>query len=145
VDRGADELGPVGLPQAVPVVDSTLLDPGTAGASARREYERRKAEGEARVRAEHPRLAGLILALGTERQSTKAWDTGALGEERLGNGLDRLASDHLRLLHDRRIPGSKANIDHLAVTAGGVYVIDAKKYRGRARRRSQASRLLPDF
>jgi hypothetical protein len=72
-----------------------------------------------------------MLAVSDEQQSTTAWDIGALGEERLGKGLDRLASDTLRLLHDRRIPRSKANIDHLAVTTSGVYVIDAKKYRGR--------------
>jgi hypothetical protein len=35
------------------------------------------------------------------------------------------------LLHDRRIPGTRANIDHLAVTPTGVYVIDTKKYQGR--------------
>lgn len=63
-------------------------------------------------------------------QSTTAWDVGARGEERLGKGLDRLRSDSLLLLHDRRVPRSTANIDHLAVTASGVFVIDAKKIVG---------------
>lgn len=112
-------------PAVVEVVES-----GTAGASARREFERRKAKREERIRTKHPKLGGLMLAVSDEQQSTTAWDIGALGEERLGKGLDRLVSDTLRLLHDRRIPRSKANIDHLAVTASGVYVIDAKKYRG---------------
>ena len=35
------------------------------------------------------------------------------------------------LLHDRCIPGSRANIDHLAVAPSGVWVIDAKKYNGK--------------
>jgi hypothetical protein len=35
------------------------------------------------------------------------------------------------VLHDRCIPGTRANIDHIAVTPTGVFVIDAKKYRGR--------------
>ena len=113
-------------PPVVKVVES-----GTAGASARREFERRKAKREERIRTRHPKLGGLMLAVSDEQQSTTAWDIGAFGEERLGKGLDRLASDTLRLLHDRRIPRSRANIDHLAVTASGVYVIDAKKYRGR--------------
>jgi hypothetical protein len=113
-------------PAVVDVVES-----GTAGASARREFERRKAKREERIRAKHPKLGGFILALSDERQSTTAWDVGAVGEERLGKGLDQRASDTVRLLHDRRIPKSRANIDHLAVTASGVYVIDAKKYRGR--------------
>ncbi|KRF26727.1 NERD domain protein [Phycicoccus sp. Soil803] len=107
-----------------------VVDAGVAGASARREFERRKANREQRIRTRHPRLGGLILALSEERQSTTAWDTGAIGEERLGRGLDHLDSETVRLLHDRRIPGSKANIDHVAVTANGLYVIDAKKYRG---------------
>lgn len=108
-----------------------VVDPGTAGASARREFDRRKAAREERIRAKHPKLGGLILAVSDDPQSTTAWNTGALGEERLGGGLNRLASETVRLLHDRRMPRSKANIDHLAVTPTGVYVIDAKKYRGR--------------
>lgn len=112
-----------------PLVD--LIEPGTAGASARREFERRKASREQRIRANHPKLGGLILAVTDEQQSTKAWDLGARGGERLGRQLTQLASDSLQLLHDRRIPGSRANIDHLAVTPSGVYVIDAKKYKGR--------------
>ena len=35
------------------------------------------------------------------------------------------------LLHDRRVPDSRANIDHLAVGPAGVFVIDAKRYKGR--------------
>jgi hypothetical protein len=108
-----------------------VVDAGTAGASARREFERRKAVRDQRIRAKHPRLGGLMLAVTDQPRSTTAWDVGAIGEERLGQGLDRIASDRVRVLHDRRIPRSTANIDHLAVTASGVYVIDAKKYRGR--------------
>ena len=37
------------------------------------------------------------------------------------------------LLHDRRIPGSRANIDHIAIGPGGVTVIDAKNYKGKVR------------
>jgi hypothetical protein len=90
-----------------------------------------KAKREQRIRTQHPRIGGFLLAVSEERQSTAAWDIGALGEERLGRGLDLLASDTIKLLHDRRIPRSRANLDHIAVTANGVYVIDAKKYHGR--------------
>lgn len=39
------------------------------------------------------------------------------------------------VLHDRRIPGTRANIDHIAVTrSGGVWAIDAKNYTGKVRR-----------
>jgi hypothetical protein len=104
---------------------------GAAGASARRQYERRRARDEARLRQDWGRLGGLAVALTPERQSTRAWSTGAAGEERVARELDRVASAHVRVAHDRRIAGTRANIDHLVVTRDGVWVIDAKKYKGR--------------
>jgi hypothetical protein len=35
------------------------------------------------------------------------------------------------VLHDLAIPGSRANLDHLVIGPGGVFVIDSKQYRGR--------------
>jgi hypothetical protein len=35
------------------------------------------------------------------------------------------------VLHDLALPGSRANLDHLAIGPGGVFVIDSKHYRGR--------------
>jgi hypothetical protein len=110
-----------------------VVDAGTPGGSARREFERRQRAQQDRVRAKHPKLGGLILALRDDPQSTRAWDVGALGEERLGGLLNELAGEDLCVLHDRRIPGSRANIDHLVVTPTGIWVIDAKKYKGRPR------------
>jgi LSD1 subclass zinc finger protein len=104
---------------------------GKAGASARREYERRKALREDRVRTAHPKLGGLLLAVFDDPQSTRAWDQGAIGEERLGHRLDSLIDEGVAILHDRRIPKTRANIDHIAVTSNGVWVIDAKRYKGR--------------
>ncbi len=34
------------------------------------------------------------------------------------------------MLHDRLVPGSRANIDHIVIGPSGVFVIDAKKYTG---------------
>jgi hypothetical protein len=118
-------------PTREPRSELFVVDAGTPGGSARREFERRQRARQDRVRAKHPKLGGLILALSDDPQSTRAWDVGAAGEERLGGRLTELAGDALRVLHDRRIPGSRANIDHLAVTPTGVWVIDAKKYKGR--------------
>jgi hypothetical protein len=119
------------------------VEAGTPGASARREFERRRAAREQRIRDKHPRIGGLIHALSDDPQSTRAWDTGAIGEERLGHRLNELASETLRVLHDRRVPGGRTNIDHVAVTPAGVYVIDAKKYRGRPRLRIEGGLLRP--
>lgn len=104
---------------------------GVAGSSARREYDRRKAKDEEKLREKWGRLGGLAVVLSDERPHTKAWDRGAIGEERLGARLNALAADGLAVLHDRRVPGSKANIDHIAITPGGIWVIDAKRYKGR--------------
>ena len=114
-----------------PTDSSTVAVAGTPGGSARREFERRQRARQDGVRAKHPKLGGLILAVSDVPQSTRAWQVGAVGEERLGGRLTELAGDALRVLHDRRIPGSRANIDHLAVTPTGIWVIDAKKYSGR--------------
>jgi hypothetical protein len=119
------------------------VDIGEAGRSARREFERRKAGREQRIRTKHPKLGGLILALSDDPQSTTAWGTGAFGEEQLGGRLNSLSSDTCRVLRDRRIPGSRANIDHLAVTPTGVYVIDAKRYTGRPQLRVEGGLLRP--
>ncbi len=117
---------PIATEEITPVEEP--IDVGTAGASARREFERRQARRQERIRKLHPRIGGLILAVTDNPQTTSAWNTGALGEERLGRRLNELSSDTLRVLHDRRIPGTRANIDHLAVTQTGVYVVDAKRY-----------------
>ena len=69
------------------------------------------------------------MALSDERSSTKAWERGAVGEERVAAILAKLDQARVTLLHDRRIPGSRANIDHIAVTAAGIWVIDAKALR----------------
>ncbi|WP_231494950.1 nuclease-related domain-containing protein [Cellulomonas sp. KRMCY2] len=119
---GAQGIGPTELERVVA---------GSAGASAQREYERRRAKREDRVRTAHPRIGGFLLAISDEPQSTNSWATGARGEALLGKGLDGLAGRGVRVLHDRRIPRTKANIDHIAVSAAGVFVIDAKRYKGR--------------
>jgi hypothetical protein len=116
---------------------------GTAGSSARREYERRKAKDEERVRRRWGKLGGFAVALAEERQSTTAWAVGAAGEEKLGARLDSLVSERIAVLHDRRIPGSKANIDHIAVTHAAVWVIDAKRYKGRPALRIEGGILRP--
>jgi hypothetical protein len=150
---GALAAGSVGIaaPDAAPpppifphdVSVSSPIDAGVAGASARREFERRAAKRETRIREEHPKLGGLILALTDDPQSTTAWRTGAAGEERLGGILDALADRGVRALHDRRIPRSRANIDHIAISAAGVFVIDAKRYRGRPSLRVEGGILRP--
>ena len=103
-----------------------------AGASARREYERRRANREARVRERFGSLGGVVLAVSGEPQHQRAWARGAEGEVKLASKLEKWTAEHgVVLLHDRRMPTSRGNIDHIAIGPSGVTVIDAKRYRGR--------------
>jgi hypothetical protein len=107
---------------------------GRPGASARREYERRRDARRARVLARHPRFGRLLLALGGTPAHEENWRRGAEGEEHTARRLNALLHGRgVVLVHDRRMPGSRANIDHLAVGPGGVTVIDTKRMKGRVR------------
>jgi Nuclease-related domain len=60
-----------------------------------------------------------------------AWRRGAVGERRTGRLLDPLERHGWAVLHDLAVPRRQANIDHLVIGPGGVFVIDSKHYRGR--------------
>lgn len=115
---------------ACPVADTeTAVDAGVAGGSAHREFERRKAAREALVKGRVGNLlGGLLIALTDEPQSTRAWERGASGEQKLGKALEGL--DSVRALHDRQVPKTRGNIDHIVIGPAGVFVVDAKHYRG---------------
>jgi hypothetical protein len=110
------------------------IDQGHAGASAEREYLRRKSNREARVRHRHPLIGGMLLTISGPPRHELAWRRGSLGEQRLARGLERrLADARVELLNDRRMPRGRGNIDHIAIAANGVFVIDAKAVRGKVR------------
>jgi Nuclease-related domain len=112
------------------------LDRGTPGASAKRKYDRlhEKREREAKEKLGR-RIGGIYLAFSEDPQSTRAWGVGSKGEQLLGGYLESLNDEsRVIVLHDRRIPGSRANIDHIAVCRQGVFAIDAKKYAGKVQR-----------
>jgi Nuclease-related domain len=116
------------------VDDSATPDRGTAGASAGREHERRRTKRETRVRNAHPHIGGLLLWLAGEPQQQGAFKTGQLGEVAVGQSLEkRTAEGPAVILHDRRMPLGRGNIDHIAVAPTSVYVIDAKAHSGTVR------------
>ena len=134
---------PPAQPAAVVLPASTSVSPAVlrpspvaaAGSSAQREYDRRSQRREANVRSRDPRLGGLLLALSNEPASTRVWAQGASGERAVAAKLDELAGEHLIALHDRKMlrpdgRASRANVDHLAITASGVWVVDAKTHQG---------------
>ena len=123
--------------------ESQPLDPGSAGASAKREYERRVAKREERVKGKFGRrLGGALLAVTYEPQSTRAWATGARGEQELAAALAGVPD--VVALHDRRVPGTRGNIDHLVVGPAGLFVVDAKRYKGRLQIRDKGGLFRTD-
>jgi hypothetical protein len=117
------------------------IDPsqvGRAGESARTQAEsiRTRREREAAERSAAQRVGRMLLGpSATEKKSLRderAWTTGAAGEAMLARELSARCPGVV-MLHDLRIPGSRANIDHIAIAPSGVFVIDAKRYKGKIR------------
>lgn len=107
-------------PDALPTEN---LNPnhGSAGGSAKAEGDRRIKKREDRINTRFPKAGKFILALTDVPQSTKAWETGAKGEIAVGKALDDFAAQyHFKVIHDRLIPKSRANIDHIAITHAGI-------------------------
>lgn len=134
---------PPPAPPAPPLTPEPI-ERGRAGLGAQREYERRKARDEARTRQKWGRFGGIAVALSQEKQSTTAWAVGAEGERRIGARLEKVAAELGGLvLHGRKIPRSRANIDHILIVPSGVWVIDAKKYKGKVEIRRSGGFLTP--
>lgn len=107
-------------------------DLGQPGASLLREHERRRRNRENRTRGTHPRIGGLVLALGGAPQHESAFEQGALAERAVADSLARRTnSDRVITLHNRRMPGGRGDIDHVAVAPTGVWVIDTKDWKGK--------------
>lgn len=113
------------------------LDIGTPGASARREFERRKAKKDARIEQTWGtgRLGRIAKALSDDPQSTTAWAKGAGGEQKVALVLQEQLGDRAVLLHDRKVRGTRGNIDHLVIATSGVWIVDAKRYKGKVEKR----------
>ena len=59
-----------------------------------------------------------------------AWETGAEREPLVRRKLSELPPG-FTVLHDLALPGENVRLDHLVISAGGLYLVDAKKYSGR--------------
>jgi hypothetical protein len=106
------------------------LRAGTAGGSARREYQRRHDAREQRISQRFGFFAPVVRVIAPDPQSTTAWSKGAVGEEKLGASLSRRLGDTAVLLADCSVPRSRKNIDFIVIAKSGVWVIDAKRYAG---------------
>lgn len=65
-------------------------------------------------------------------RDAELWERGAAGEAATARALAALPLNRWTVLHDVRWPGRRfANIDHVVVGPGGVFVIDSKNWSGR--------------
>ena len=136
---------PVPQPPSPPPAPEPVVDNGVAGRSARVEYERRAAKREAAItdRWGTGLVSKVVRAVSMEPQSTRSWAIGAAGEEKLAAELDKVAG--LRMLHDRRVPGTRANIDLIVIAPAGVFVVDAKNNQGRIEIRDRGGFFRTDY
>lgn len=147
---------------AAPRPTATPRPSDVAGASAQREYDKRSAREQAKkerriaedavwraeIKEKKPVVGRIVTALTAkpqmtpESQTTKAWQVGADGERRVAEVLAE--AQGIRVMHDRLVPRSRANIDHLAIGPAGVFVVDAKKYTGQIEVRNVGGLLRTD-
>lgn len=129
------------LPSSAPAAQSlpppAPIDHGEGGVSAAMEYERRRARDEARIEEKWGtgRLGRFVKFISDEPQSTTAWAKGADGERRLARRLNDELADVAVVFHDRKVPGTRGNIDHLVIGPTGVWIVDAKNYKGKVEQR----------
>lgn len=140
VDCAAPTAKPATQTAAVARLDSPSLEhQPTApqplpGQSAQREYDRRRGRYKAELDRKWGRAGSVVSLLRPEPWSARAWGVGAKGERAAGEHLEKkLRGFTCEALHDRRIPGSRANIDHIVIGPAGVTVFDTKNMRGKVR------------
>jgi hypothetical protein len=79
------------------------------------------------------RLLPVLEALSADSRNEARWAQRAESEERARRLHTLLAGSGVRLLTDRRVPGARASVDHIAIGPRGVTVIDAIREAGRPR------------
>jgi hypothetical protein len=111
------------------------VEPGVAGASAAAEGARRRDRRIEEVRRTHGDHAAEVAKAMAERDNAATWGKGSSAESRLAAFVEREVGDAVIPLHDRLIPGTRGNIDHIFVASTGVWVVDAKALRGKVVKR----------
>jgi hypothetical protein len=106
-----------------------------AGASAASEGDRRKDKRVADVRRRYGDHAAAVAREMAGRDADATWGKGSDGERRLAAFVEREVGDAVIPIHDRLIPGTRGNIDHIYIAPKGVWVVDTKAYTGKVEKR----------
>ena len=120
--------------EAIGAPESYELAGGSALAKAAKLEERAVRQARAKWGDQAAAVAEQVVR---EDPVVRAWETGGRGESWLASYIhDELG--FVPALHDRLIPGTRAsNIDHLFVVTGGVWIVDAKNYKGTVEKRER--------
>jgi hypothetical protein len=111
-------------------------DTGVAGASAAAEAERRLEQRVTKARRRYGDHAAAVAGqVAADEPPIASWRKGSSGENRLAAFVEREVGERVIALHDRLIPGARRNIDHIFVAPSGVWVVDAKSYKGKVVKR----------
>lgn len=93
------------------------------------------ASAAARARALRTPLVRLATAIGIDTRSERLASNsaaGSVGEQMTATLIDPLSGEGWTVLHDRALPRSRANVDHLVISPGGVVILpDSKLWSGR--------------
>jgi hypothetical protein len=108
---------------------------GAAGASAAAEGERRKENRVEDIRRRYGDHAAVVAEEMAGRDAAATWGKGSEGESRIAAFVARVVGETVIPLHDRLIPGTRGNIDHIFVAPTGVWVVDPKAYKGKVEKR----------
>jgi Nuclease-related domain len=111
-------------------VPDGAIEPGTPGASARAEGARRAERKVEEVRRRYGDHAAEVARAVAGTDAAASWGKGSEGESWLAGYISQKV-DSVIALHDRLIPGRGGNIDHIFVSPTGVWVVDAKAYKGK--------------
>jgi len=91
------------------------------------------------------RSTPVVRFIGDDPQATFAWANGSRGERRLALDLKRLLGDRAVLLHRRKVPGARGDVDHVVIAASGIWVIDAESDAGKVRGRDIGGSSKTDY
>ena len=111
--------------------DRPAADLGEAGASTRREADRRRTARQHKILMHHPFADKEAVRAAEGPAHERAFEYGSDGERSVARVLAKRLNPGAFVLHDRAIPGRRGNIDHIVVAPSGVWVADAKRYSGR--------------
>jgi hypothetical protein len=112
---------------------------GTAGASAAAEGDRRRDNRVEKVRRQYGDHAAAVADEMAGREMDATWGKGSAGESKLAAYVTKELGDAVIPLHDRLIPGTRGNIDHIFIASTGIWVVDAKSYKGKLEKRETGS------